>query len=331
MDAPLPRDDPRRVSNDPFERVLGSSAGAEAVRAFGRRAAAVDAPVLLLGESGTGKGVLARAIHDASRRARGPFVAVNCAAIPDALFESEFFGHVRGAFTGAQYAHRGLFEQAQNGTLFLDEVGELPLLAQAKLLTAIEDRMVRKIGGERAAEVNVRILAATARALERCVADGTFRHDLYHRLRILCFRLPALRERPGDVRELAAHFLDTFRIRYDRPDLYFGDDVLAHLVAREWPGNIRELANVVEAAVVASTCSMIVCEDLGTEPTQAVASVGDEDEGARIRRALHDFNGNKTRAAASLGMARTTLWQKLRRMEADVSDSNGGERPENSE
>jgi DNA-binding NtrC family response regulator len=155
--------------------------------------------------------------------------------------------------------------------------------------------------------------------------------DLYHRLRILCFRLPALRERAGDVRELAEHFLDTFRTRYDRTDLYFGDDVLAHFVAREWPGNIRELTNVVEAAVVASTCSMIVCEDLDTQAPQPAALADDEDEAARIRRTLHRFNGNKTRAAASLGMARTTLWQKLRRLEADASDSNSSERPENNE
>jgi transcriptional regulator with PAS, ATPase and Fis domain len=331
MDAPLPAPDPRRVSNDPFERVLGSSRAAEAIRIFGRRAAAVDAPVLLLGESGTGKGVLARAIHDASVRVKGPFVAVNCAAIPDALFESEFFGHVRGAFTGAQYGHRGLFEQAHNGTLFLDEVGELPLMAQAKLLTAIEDRVVRKIGGERAAEVNLRILAATARSLERCVADGSFRQDLYHRLRILCYRIPALRERGHDVRELAACFLDAFRTRYGRPDLYFADDALENLAAREWPGNIRELANVIEAAVVASTGSVIVSEDLGGESAESAALESDEDEVTRIRRALDRFNGNKTRAAAALGMARTTLWQKLRRLDAGASDPNSTERPENGE
>src|SRR5688500_4463329 len=175
MDAPLPAADPRRVSNDPFERILGTSRAAEAIRTFGRRAAAVDAPVLLLGESGTGKGVLARAIHEASPRAKGPVVAVNCAAIPEALFESEFFGHVRGAFTGAQYAHRGLFEQAHNGTLFLDEVGELPLMAQAKLLTVIEDRIVRKVGAERTSQVNLRVVAATACGLAEAVASGRFR------------------------------------------------------------------------------------------------------------------------------------------------------------
>jgi DNA-binding NtrC family response regulator len=179
--------------------------------------------------------------------------------------------------------------------------------------------------------VNVRILAATARALERCVADGSFRPDLYHRLRILCFRIPALRERAHDIRELAACFLDAFGSRYGRPDLYFADDVMANLVAREWPGNIRELANVIEAAVVASTCSVIASEDLGGGPSETAALERDEDEGARIRRALRHFNGNKTRAAASLGMARTTLWQKLRRLDAGASDSNSGERPENTE
>jgi transcriptional regulator with PAS, ATPase and Fis domain len=331
MDAPLPEADPRLVSNDPFERILGNSKAAESIRVFGRRAAAVDAPVLLLGESGTGKGVLARAIHDASPRAKGPLVSVNCAAIPDALFESEFFGHVRGAFTGAQYAHRGLFEQAHNGTLFLDEVGELPLMAQAKLLTAIEDRMVRRIGGERVAEVNVRIIAATARSLDRCVADGSFRQDLYHRLRILCFRIPALRERHDDILELASFFLDAFRARYDRSDVYFADDVMADLESREWPGNIRELANVIEAAVVAAGCNVILREDLGSASPQMSAPESVEDEAARIRRTLRHFNGNKTRAAAALGMARTTLWQKLRRLDAGLSGADSGERPENIE
>src|SRR5688500_13720961 len=175
MESPLPAAHPRRVLNDSFERVLGSSRAAEAMRTFGRRAAAVDAPVLLLGESGTGKGVLARAIHAASPRAVRPMVSVNCAAVPESLFESEFFGHVRGAFTGAQYAHKGLFEQADRSTLFLDEVGDLPLALQAKLLTVLEDREVRRVGSERFQPVNVRVITATAADLAQYVARRLFR------------------------------------------------------------------------------------------------------------------------------------------------------------
>src|SRR5688572_28246211 len=237
MEAPLRRPDHGRVFTHPMERILGESQAAEAIRAFGRRAAAVDAPVLLLGESGTGKGILARAIHDASRRARHAFVAVNCAAIPEALFESEFFGHVRGAFTGAQYAHKGLFEQAHGGTLFLDEVGELPLVSQAKLLTTIEDRLVRKVGGERTASVDSRIIAATACALQRRVAEGRFRTDLFHRLRILSFTLPPLRNRPGDIAVLAHELLRIFAVRYNRPHAFLDAASHALLAAHSWPGN----------------------------------------------------------------------------------------------
>src|SRR5688572_5974790 len=194
---PCPRPAPGRMvgamSADPFEAIIGASRAAEAMRAFGRRAASVAAPVLLLGESGTGKGVLARAIHNASARASKPFVAVNCAAVPESLFESEFFGHVRGAFTGAQYAHKGLFEQAHQGTLFLDEIGELPATAQAKLLTTLEDGAVRRVGGERVSAIDVRIIAATTADVEAATDGRKFRVDLLHRLSILTHTVPALR------------------------------------------------------------------------------------------------------------------------------------------
>lgn len=331
-----------RMPNDPFATLLGRSAAAQAIRTFGRRAAAVDAPVLLLGESGTGKGVLARAIHDASGRARGAFVAINCAAVPDALFESEFFGHVRGAFTGAQYAHKGLFEQAHGGTLFLDEVGELPLPAQAKLLTAIEDRLVRRVGGERVAAVNTRVVAATARDLETAVMNGAFRGDLYHRLSVLAFRIPPLRERSEDIAELAATLLASCAERYQRPACSFDARALDRLTAHAWPGNVRELSNVIEAAVVASTCDVVAIggdafrlklyPSATRHGTTLSAAASPADERARIEDALRRFNGNKTRAAASLGIARTTLWLKLKRfpVTADVR-ANKHERSENTD
>jgi DNA-binding NtrC family response regulator len=328
------------MSNDPFAIILGRSTAAQAIRAFGRRAATVDAPVLLLGESGTGKGVLARAIHDASARARGAFVAVNCAAVPDALFESEFFGHVRGAFTGAQYAHKGLFEQAHGGTLFLDEVGELLLTAQAKLLTAIEDRLVRRVGGERVSAINARIIAATARDLEAAVIDSSFRGDLYHRLSVLAFRIPPLRERAEDITELATVLLASCAERYRRRNCSFDASALDRLATHRWPGNVRELSNVIEAAVVASPCDVV---SIGVDafrlrlyapapslPTMPPAGESPGDERARIEAALRRFNGNKTRAAASLGIARTTLWLKLKRfpVASDVH-LNDRERSEN--
>jgi len=341
-----------------LDRILGPSDAAAALREFGRRAAAVDAPVLLTGETGTGKGLLARAIHEASRRARGPFVAINCAGIPETLFESEFFGHTRGAFTGAQQSHRGLFEQAAAGTLFLDEVAELPLPLQAKLLTALEDGEIRRLGGERTVRVDVRIIAAAGIDLERAVAERRFRRDLYHRLLVLSCRLPALRDRHGDIAFLAHHFLDHFTQRYQAPARTFSPAALARLQAYSWPGNIRELAHAIEAAVLAcdgatigvahlpsaitSTPSPLAHAATAHEPqaTYAFAPPGqdhdgerrpplhfprgrysfygsEDDERRRIEEALRFYRGNKTRAAAALGMARNTLRLKLRHFGLD--------------
>ncbi len=238
---------------DPFGQLLGESDAAEAARRFGRLAAGVDAPVLLTGESGTGKGLLARAIHAASGRHRGPFVAINCAGVPETLFESQFFGHDRGAFTGAQQQHRGLFEQAHRGTLFLDEIGELAPTLQAKLLTALEDGEIRRVGGEVTIRVDARVVAATGRDLEAAVASGTFRRDLFHRLHVLSFRLPALRERATDLDLLIAHYLDHYRGRYGRAGVRFEPAALDRLRRYPWPGNVRELAHAVEAALLRAT------------------------------------------------------------------------------
>ncbi len=236
---------------EPFDRILGESAEAEAVREFGRRAAAVDAPVLLTGESGTGKGLLARAIHEASARARRAFVAVNCAGVPETLFESHFFGHDRGAFTGAQQLHRGLFEQADGGTLFLDEVAELPLPMQAKLLTALEDGEIRRLGSERVLRVSPRLIAAAGCDLPDAVRRRAFRRDLYHRLLVLTFQLPPLRERPGDIELLAQEFLDAAAHRYGLAPRPVEGAALARLHAYAWPGNVRELSHALEAALLA--------------------------------------------------------------------------------
>lgn len=329
---PFGRDPAARATPDPFARFLGNSDAVHHVRAFGARAASVDAPVLLTGESGTGKGLLARAIHEASRRARGPLVAVNCAGIPDTLFESVFFGHVRGAFTGAQQSHRGLFEQAHGGTLFLDEIGELPTALQAKLLTALEDGEVRRLGSERTVRVDARVIAATSVDLERAVREGSFRRDLYHRLLVLSLRLPALRERLEDLDLLAHHFLDRYTKRYGRPNRGFTPAALDRLHAYAWPGNVRELAHAIEAAVLACDAGPIRVRHLPTsiispEPVAFAAeplAITREERGRysfygspaeerrRIEEALRRFRGNKTRAAEALGMARNTLRLKIR-------------------
>ena len=315
------------MSFDPFAAIIGSSRAAESMRAFGRRAAAVDAPVLLLGESGTGKGVLARCIHAASARAPRPMVSVNCAAIPESLFESEFFGHVRGAFTGAQYSHKGLFEQAHTGTLFLDEVGELPVAAQAKLLTALEDREVRRVGSERIASVDVRLIAATACDLAAAVHERKFRADLFHRLSILCFEIPPLRRRLDDLPLISSHIISALAARYQRsaPDLL--PETIEQLQTHSWPGNVRELSNVLERAILLKCGTALSVDGVRMHvahagnaheapPAVRYSFIGStEEELAHIRSALTKCRGNKTRAAAMLGMSRNTLLNKLRDVE----------------
>jgi DNA-binding NtrC family response regulator len=347
--SPEPRD-----TLSGFESILGESAAAERIREFGRRAADVDATVLLTGESGTGKGLLARLIHANSARRRSALVSVNSASVPDTLFESEFFGHTRGAFTGAQQAHRGLLEQADRGTLFMDEVGELSLPLQAKLLTAIEDGEFRRVGGESLVRVDVRIVAATGVDLDRAVEERAFRRDLYHRLMVLSFRLPPLRDRDGDIDLFAGRFLESFAQRYSRPIRGFEAATLALIRACPWPGNVRQLANAIESAVL--TCdapriglrhlpSALLTTDRMPEDGMRHAPAGPAvpeqtkhqesgsraryaprtryshfgtaaEERRRIEEVLQRCHGNKTLAARELGMARNTLREKLRRLRA---------------
>jgi DNA-binding NtrC family response regulator len=327
-----------------FDSILGESDAAAEMRAFGARAAAVEATVLLTGESGTGKGLLARAIHAESARTKNGIVAVNCAGVPETLFETEFFGHTRGAFTGAHQAHRGLLEQAHGGTLFLDEIGELAPPLQAKLLTAVEDREFRRVGGERTLRVDIRVIAATSADLEAAVEDGRFRRDLYHRLLVLSYRLPPLRERGPDTEGFANRFLAAFAARYGRPVRGFDECALHRIRTHPWPGNVRQLANAVEAAVLACDGPRIGLRHLpqvlldghsargssrpapdshtalhsaGTPaapPTRTrYVHYGDPlDERRRIQQALQRWRGNKTRAAVELGMARNTLRARLR-------------------
>lgn len=307
---------------EPLGPVLGTSRAARAIREFAQLAAGVRAPVLITGETGTGKGVLAAAIHRASARSAARLVSVNCAGVPESLFESEFFGHSRGAFTGAHQARRGLFEMAHGGTLFLDEVGELTLPLQAKLLTAMDYGEIRRVGADTVVHVDARILAATAVDLEAAVREHTFRLDLYHRLLVLSFHMPALRDRGPDILLLARHFLCVFAAQYQRDIGDLHPDMIHLLERHPWPGNIRQLAHALEAAVLHARGPQLRASDIpprilhqtvdGDTSAHRYSFYGTEsEERAHIEAALRAHRGNLTRAARSLGMARNTLRSRI--------------------
>ena len=288
------------------------------------RVAPSAATVLITGESGTGKEVVAREIHAASGRARGPFVAVNCAAIPEDLLESELFGHERGAFTGAVARKVGRFERASAGTLFLDEIGDMSLVLQAKILRVLQEREIERLGGEERIRVDVRVVAATHRDLGALIESGDFREDLFYRLAVVRVHLSPLRERGADVRELALHYAATFAASYGRPVRYLGTDALARLEAHDWPGNVRELKNVLERAVLVAGGEVIRGDDVqidrsrdrvpsgetlpGYSPELSMARV----EELHIARVLASVQGHVGRAAEVLGMHRNTVSRKAR-------------------
>jgi len=281
-----------------------------------KRVAGTDATVLLTGESGTGKEVAARALHRWSRRAAGPFVAVNCAAVSETLLESEMFGHRKGAFTGATETRRGRLELAEGGTLFLDEIGEMKPELQARLLRVLQDRRFERVGGTRTLEADVRWVAATNRDLGELMADGRFREDLYHRLSVFPIRLPPLRERPADVAPLSAFLLREAGRRMGRPGLRLGDEAVAALAAHPWPGNVRELANVLERAAILADGDRIGPEHLllgaGQRAVSKEARSLAEVEEEAIRAALAGEGGNRKRAAARLGIGLRTLYDKIK-------------------
>jgi sigma-54 specific flagellar transcriptional regulator A len=241
----------------PAHGLLGTSAAIRAVLAKVATYGPADAPVLVTGETGTGKELVARALHEASGRRARPFLALNCSAVGEDLFESELFGHERGSFTGAHAAHRGRFERADGGTLFLDEVGDMPLRVQAKLLRVLEDGTYERVGGEREMRADVRVLAATNRPLERGVDERWFREDLFHRLAVLRVHVPPLRERREDVAVLAAHFLALFSARYGKEVRRLSPEALRVLEEYAWPGNVRELRNVLERVHVEATTDVV--------------------------------------------------------------------------
>jgi len=262
-----------------------------------------DATILLFGETGTGKEVLARVIHANSRRSKGPFVALNCAAIPETLFESELFGHVRGAFTSAHGAKRGLFQSANGGTLFLDEIGEIPLSMQVKLLRAVQEREVREVGSELSTKIDVRIIAATNKDLGEAVKNGSFRNDLYYRISVVPLFIPPLRDRRDDIPLLAQHFLTTSAKRANKILRGFTPAALNRLVTHPWPGNVRELENVVEKAAVMTRQDMITPDllpSMGTSPDaplKPLTEAKEEFEKTYLKNVLQLTGGNISRAA----------------------------------
>ena len=298
-----------------FERVIGESRLMRAVLGQVRAVADSDASVLLLGESGTGKELVARALHWSSGRRAGPFVPVNCAAVPDGLLESELFGHEKGAFTGADRKRAGLFAAANGGTLFLDEVGELALATQVKLLRAIQDKAVRPVGGSEDVQLDLRLVTATNRDLPALVHEGRFREDLYYRLAVIPIRLPALRERPEDIPLLAQHFLREAASRLGKPLTGFAPEALEWLREHRWAGNVRELENVIERAAVLASGAAISLADVRTELAAAPTATAlrptlEELERQYIRRVLDEVRGDKQAAAKILGVSVRTLQRK---------------------
>jgi two-component system response regulator AtoC len=291
-----------------------------------RKVARHPSTVLITGESGTGKELIARLIHQASPRAGGTFVAVNCGAIPDTLLESELFGHVRGSFTGAATDKPGLFEEAENGTLFLDEIGELPLPLQVKLLRVLQEGEVRRVGANSSRKVDVRVVAATNRDLAADASAGRFREDLYYRVNVVGVKLPPLRERREDIPELALHFVRRHGARLGVRGASIDSAGMRLLAEHSWPGNVRELENVIERALVLSGGEAIGVEHLTDlvsrlrRPAEASSAEGDlsvkrrteELERRLIRRALERTRGNRTRAARLLDLSHRALLYKIR-------------------
>jgi two-component system nitrogen regulation response regulator NtrX len=301
--------------------IIGDCPAVERMREQIRRVAPSNGRVLITGENGSGKELAALAIHSLSRRANGPFVKLNCAAIPKDLLESELFGHEKGAFTGAVAAKKGRLELADGGTLFLDEIGDLALEAQAKLLRALETGELERVGGTRTAKVDVRLLAATNKDLAAAVRGGEFREDLYFRLNVLPVVVPPLRERKADVARLAQHFLDRFAEAEGRGRVTLADDARELLEEYHWPGNVRELRNLMERAVVLVPGDQVGAADLDPwleTPPDEGADSGLKGRVARseidtIRRALEAAAWNVTQAAAGLGIDRTNLHRKMRK------------------
>ncbi len=321
-----------------FPNIIGRSLRMQEVLALVMRAAPANSTVLIGGESGVGKDLIARALHEHSRRAQGPFVKINSTAIPESLLESELFGYEKGAFTGAMRSKPGKFELADQGTLFLDEIGDIPLAIQVKLLRVLQERSFERLGGTRTLTVDVRLIAATNRNLRAALEEGTFREDLYYRLNVVPIDLPPLRAHKDDIPELAEHFLARFAAAQGKAIAGLAPAAIERLMQFDWPGNVRELENVIERAVTLSDGPRLTAADIqleivpppraaaGGAPTLPAGWTLEEFEQAILRDALRRANGNKSQAARLLGLSRNALRYRLSTMgEAGEGEGEGDE------
>lgn len=323
-----------------FNQLIGKNKSMLQLYSLIERVAPTQSTVLITGESGTGKELVARAIHYNSTRSQAPFISVNCAALPEALLESEFFGHERGAFTGAVAMRKGKFEAADTGTIFLDEIGDMPLALQAKLLRVIQEKTFERIGANKTIQVNVRIVAATNKDLKDEVALGTFREDLYYRLNVIHLPIPPLRERQDDIPILAEHFVKKYAVQSGRPNLTIAQETLRFLASLPWDGNVRELENTIERATVLCPGSVIEPEDVqplsGTISTTGQNAVNlnldlipveakltdvlNDIEEKMLNRALEETNFVQTQAAKKLGITKSLLQYKMKKFQIKRTD-----------
>jgi two-component system, NtrC family, response regulator len=303
-----------------FEEMLGTSPQMQGVFAFIRKVSATNAPVLLLGDSGTGKEKAALAVHRRSLRKEGPFIAINCNAIPENLLESELFGHEKGSFTGAHLQRKGIIESATGGTLFLDEIGELPLGIQVKLLRFLQDQIFQRVGGRQEIRMDTRVVAATNTDLKQAISQGKFREDLYFRLAVVIINLPPLRERGEDIALLGQQFLQRFAVENGKKSLVFAPETLRVMNRHTWPGNVRELQNRIQRAVIMadgkriSVADMELSEAADPLPSASLKQARENLERDSVQQALKRNLGNITSAAAELGISRPTFYELMEKL-----------------
>lgn len=306
-----------------MSEIIGKSPGIKKIHSFIAKVAPTDGTVLILGETGVGKELIAKEIHNLSKRSEKPFVAINCGAIPDTLIESELFGHKKGSFTGAIADKSGLFESANEGTFFMDEIGEMSLSLQVKLLRVLENGEVRRIGENESSHVNVRIISASNKDLWNLVESGKFREDLLFRLNVVQIYIPPLRERREDIPPLIRHLLEIYNNKYEKNIISIADDALSILLNYSYPGNVRELENILQHAVIFSENNTIAKNELPSQvlssrqlltPAQEEEIIKlDDIEKEFIKKALIKYNNNHTGAAKKLGISRSTLWRKIKK------------------
>jgi len=318
-----------------MDGIIGNSVRMQEIMEIVKKVAPTSVTVLIYGESGTGKELIARAVHYNSTRKSGPFTAINCAAIPDTLIESELFGYEPGAFTGASHRKNGLFEASNKGTLFLDEIGDLPLLTQTKLLRVLQDKEIRRIGSHENIKVDVRIIAATNKDLEKEVSAGKFREDLFYRLKVVSVKLPSLKDRKEDIPLLVDHFIRKYNLEFGRRVKGAGEGAIKALKEYYWPGNIRQLESVVERAVLMCDCETISLEDIKGElrvpGTAGVFDLEIPDEGINfeemekmlIKKAMAKSGNVAAKAARLLGMSYKTFWYRLEKFGLNENSANG--------